>query len=102
MKPQFGDEVEFPLTINTQDTKGNILKMRLQLAVEPDPDSALPLPNSDKQGTDNNHEAIAAEGSGLVRRRLAWTHAQEGGLMIAGGGGAANLEQDPETSGGES
>ena len=34
LKPPFGDEVEFPLTINTQDTKGNILKMRLQLAVD--------------------------------------------------------------------
>jgi hypothetical protein len=27
-----GDEVQFPLTINTQDAKGNILKMRLQFA----------------------------------------------------------------------
>jgi hypothetical protein len=27
-----GDEVEFPLTINTQDAKGNILKMKLQVA----------------------------------------------------------------------
>jgi hypothetical protein len=26
------DEVEFPLTINTQDAKGNILKMKLQFA----------------------------------------------------------------------
>ena len=32
-KPPFGDEVEFPLTMNTQDAKGNVLKMRLQLAV---------------------------------------------------------------------
>ena len=31
--PPLGDEVEFPLTINTQDAKGNILKMRLQLGV---------------------------------------------------------------------
>jgi hypothetical protein len=28
-----GGEVEFPLTINSQDAKGNILKMRLQLGV---------------------------------------------------------------------
>jgi hypothetical protein len=28
-----GGEVEFPLTINAQDAKGNILKMRLQLGV---------------------------------------------------------------------
>jgi hypothetical protein len=28
-----GGEVEFPLTINVQDAKGNILKMRLQLRV---------------------------------------------------------------------
>ena len=34
LRSAFEDEVEFPLTINTQDTKGNILKMRLQLAVE--------------------------------------------------------------------
>ena len=26
-------EVEFPLTLNAQDTKGNILKMRVQLGV---------------------------------------------------------------------
>jgi hypothetical protein len=30
VKPLFGDEVEFPLTINAQDAKGNILKMKLQ------------------------------------------------------------------------
>jgi len=30
-KPAAGDEIEFPLTINTQDAKGNILKMKLQL-----------------------------------------------------------------------
>jgi hypothetical protein len=29
--PPLGSEVEFPLTINAQDAKGNILKMRLQL-----------------------------------------------------------------------
>ena len=34
LKPPFGDEVEFPLTMNTQDAKGNVLKMRLQLAVD--------------------------------------------------------------------
>jgi hypothetical protein len=28
-----GTEIEFPLTINVQDAKGNILKMRLQLGV---------------------------------------------------------------------
>ena len=28
-----GGEVEFPLTINAQDAKGNVLKMRLQLEV---------------------------------------------------------------------
>ena len=28
-----GGEVEFPLTINSQDAKGNILKMRLQFGV---------------------------------------------------------------------
>jgi len=66
VKAPFGDEVEFPLTINTQDTKGNILKMRLELAVEPEPDSALSLPSSDKRGTANNHEAIATEGSNGV------------------------------------
>jgi hypothetical protein len=31
--PPLGGEVEFPLTINAQDAKGNILKMRLQLGV---------------------------------------------------------------------
>ncbi len=31
--PSLGGEVEFPLTINSQDAKGNILKMRLQLGV---------------------------------------------------------------------
>ncbi len=31
--PLLGGEVEFPLTINAQDAKGNILKMRLQLGV---------------------------------------------------------------------
>jgi hypothetical protein len=34
VKPPSGDEAEFPLTINTQDAKGNILKMKLQLAVD--------------------------------------------------------------------
>ena len=34
VKPPFGGKVELALTINTQDTKGNILKMRLQLAVD--------------------------------------------------------------------
>jgi len=29
--PPPGDEVEFPLAMNVQDAKGNILKMRLQL-----------------------------------------------------------------------
>jgi hypothetical protein len=33
----WGDEVEFPLTLNAQDSKGNILKMRLQLAMESHP-----------------------------------------------------------------
>jgi hypothetical protein len=33
MAPRPGGEVEFPLTINVQDAKGNILKMRLQLGV---------------------------------------------------------------------
>ena len=33
VKPLLGDEAEFPLTINAQDAKGNILKMKLQLAV---------------------------------------------------------------------
>ena len=32
VKPPFGDEVEFPLTINALDAKGNILKMKLQVA----------------------------------------------------------------------
>ena len=31
--PPFPGEFEFPLTINVQDANGNILKMRLQLAV---------------------------------------------------------------------
>jgi hypothetical protein len=31
--PPFEGEFEFPLTINVQDAKGNILKMRLQLEV---------------------------------------------------------------------
>src|ERR1700737_3969916 len=31
--PPLGGEVEFPLTINSQDAKGSILKMRLQLGV---------------------------------------------------------------------
>jgi len=31
--PPLGSEVEFPLTINAQDAKGNILKMRVQLGV---------------------------------------------------------------------
>jgi len=31
--PTFTGEYEFPLTINVQDAKGNILKMRLQLVV---------------------------------------------------------------------
>ena len=36
--PRPGGEVEFPLTINVQDAKRNILKMRLQLAVvKPEP-----------------------------------------------------------------
>jgi hypothetical protein len=39
--PPPGGEVEFPLTINAQDAKGNILKMRLQVA-EPKPE---PLSN---------------------------------------------------------
>lgn len=32
MKPATGDKVEFPLTINAQDAKGNILKMKVRLA----------------------------------------------------------------------
>jgi hypothetical protein len=36
--PPLGGEVEFPLTINSQDAKGNILKMRVQLGVpKPEP-----------------------------------------------------------------
>jgi hypothetical protein len=36
--PPLGDEVKFPLTINEQDAKGNILKMRVQLGVpKPEP-----------------------------------------------------------------
>jgi hypothetical protein len=31
--PPLGGKVEFPLTINVQDAKGNILKMRLQVGV---------------------------------------------------------------------
>ena len=41
VKSSFGDDVEFPLTINAQDTKGNILKMSLQLAVESRPNFLL-------------------------------------------------------------
>ena len=32
--PSLGGEVEFPLSINVQDGKGNILKMRLQFGVQ--------------------------------------------------------------------
>ena len=32
VKPVPDEEVEFPLTINTQDAKGNILKMKAQFA----------------------------------------------------------------------
>ena len=32
VKFALGDEVELPLTINTQDAKGNTLKMKVQLA----------------------------------------------------------------------
>jgi hypothetical protein len=40
VEPHPGDEVEFPLTINVQDAKGNILKMRVQLGVpKPEPRS---------------------------------------------------------------
>jgi hypothetical protein len=36
--PPLGGEVEFPLAINSQDAKGNILKMRVQLGVpKPEP-----------------------------------------------------------------
>lgn len=36
--PPLGGELEFPLTINSQDAKGNILKMRLQFGVpKPEP-----------------------------------------------------------------
>jgi hypothetical protein len=36
--PPPGGEVEFPLSINVQDARGNILKMRLQLGVtKPEP-----------------------------------------------------------------
>jgi hypothetical protein len=36
--PPLGSEIEFPLTINSQDAKGNVLKMRLQLGVvKPEP-----------------------------------------------------------------
>jgi hypothetical protein len=41
VEPPPGGEVEFPLTINAQDAKGNILKMRLQLGVP----KAKPLSN---------------------------------------------------------
>ena len=38
--PSIGGEVEFPLTINSQDAKGNILKMRVQFGVpKPEPRS---------------------------------------------------------------
>jgi hypothetical protein len=38
--PPLGSEVEFPLTINVQDAKRNVLKMKLQLAVvKPEPPS---------------------------------------------------------------
>jgi len=33
LKPILGHEVEFPLTVNAQDAKGNILKMRVQVGV---------------------------------------------------------------------
>jgi hypothetical protein len=33
VKPLLGHELEFPLTINVQDAKGNILKMRVQLGI---------------------------------------------------------------------
>lgn len=40
--PPLAGEVEFPLTVNAQDAKGNILKMRLQLGVpKPEPLSNL-------------------------------------------------------------
>ena len=32
--PPLGGEVEFPLTLNSQDAKGNILKMRLHLGID--------------------------------------------------------------------
>ena len=38
VEPPPGGEVEFPLSINVQDAKGNILKMRAQVGV-PKPDS---------------------------------------------------------------
>jgi hypothetical protein len=41
--PPLGVEVEFPLTINAQDAKGNILKMRVQLGV---PQPELPSNHS--------------------------------------------------------
>jgi hypothetical protein len=41
--PPLGGEVEFPLTINAQDAKGNILKMRVQLGV---PQPELPSNHS--------------------------------------------------------
>jgi hypothetical protein len=43
LAPPLGGEVEFPLTINSQDAKGNILKMRLQLGV---PKTELPSNHS--------------------------------------------------------
>ncbi len=40
--PPLGGEVEFPLTINSQDAKGNILKMRVQFGVpKPEPLSTI-------------------------------------------------------------
>jgi hypothetical protein len=33
VEPPPGGEIEFPLSINVQDAKGNILKMRVQLGV---------------------------------------------------------------------
>ena len=41
--PPLGGEVEFPLTLNAQDAKGNILKMRVQLGV---PQPELPSNHS--------------------------------------------------------
>src|SRR5205807_8528474 len=53
-----GGEVEFPLTINSQDAKGNILKMRLQLGV-PKPE----LPSNHSHDSSNGPVAVYVHGT---------------------------------------